>query len=486
MKPARPVPNARPAAASRPAAGIRITFLGAASEVTGSSYLVETASVRFLVDCGLFQGDRQADARNRRALSFDVKSLDFVVITHAHLDHSGLLPRLVGFGYRGPVYCTPATGDFLEPMLGDSAHLQESESQRLTRRARKQGLHREFAPLYTVQQAHDCLRRLQRRPYLAPFAGHDDVELVLRDTGHILGAASLEARVRHDGGQTRLLFSGDVGMPGRPLINDPVRPTEADVLLVESTYGNRNHRSLAATYDELALAINETRERAGNVIVPAFALGRTQELLVVLLQLLRDQRIGPAQVFIDSPLARKATEITWHHMSDLDQQSRELLAAWRRGDLPLELHEVDTPDDSRALNRIRSGAIIIAGSGMCDGGRVRHHLIQNLPRAECAVVFCGFQAAGTLGRRIVDGQPHVRILGEEVTVRARRYTLGGLSSHADRDGLLDWLSGLAAAPRRTFVVHGEAETALAFAQTLRERRGWSGVEVPESGLTVVL
>lgn len=454
--------------------------------MTGSSYLVETPTVRFLVDCGLFQGGRQAEPRNRRALSFDIRSIDFVVITHAHLDHSGLLPRLVSFGYRGPVYCTPATADFLQPMLEDSAHLQESDAQRLTRQAHRLGQRREFAPLYTVQQARDSLRRLQHHPYGHSFAAHDDVELVLRDTGHILGAASLEALVRHDGQQTRLVFSGDIGMPGRPLVNDPVRPTRADVLLVESTYGNRNHRSLAATYDELAQALNETQAQGGNVIVPAFALGRTQELLVVLLDLLRGRRISPLRVFIDSPLARKATEITWHHMSDLDQHSRDLLAQWRRGDLPLDLHYLDSPDDSRSLNRVRSGAVIIAGSGMCDGGRVRHHLIRNLPRPECAVVFCGFQAAGTLGRRIVDGQSHVRILGEDVAVRARRYTLGGLSSHADRDGLVDWLGAFEQAPGRTFVVHGEAMASEAFAQTLRERLQWSGVEVPEADSSVAL
>lgn len=459
---------------------IRLTFLGAAGEVTGSCYRVDAPGVSFLVDCGMFQGGRESDSRNRQALSFDVAAIDFVVLTHAHLDHCGLLPRLVAFGYRGPVYTTLATGDFLQPMLEDSAHLHESDAQRLTRKFREKHRRKEFAPLYTVQQARDSLRRLKREPYGHYFQAHPQVRLLFRDTGHILGAASLEAQIQCGKRQLTIVFSGDIGMPGRPLVKDPVPPTRADVMLIESTYGNRNHKSLPATYDELALALTNTRNAKGNVIVPAFALGRTQEMLVVMLDLLRQRRIAPLEVFIDSPLAKKATEITWQHMNDLDLHSRDLLADWRRGALPLVLHYMDSPDDSRSLNRVMSGAVIIAGSGMCDGGRVRHHLIRNLPRPECAVVFCGFQAAGTLGRRIVDGQARVRILGEDVAVRAQRYTLGGLSSHADQDGLIHWLSALDAAPMKTFVVHGELLAATQFAETIRQRLHWESIEVPNS------
>lgn len=459
---------------------IRLTFLGAAGEVTGSCYRVDTDDVSFLVDCGMFQGGRESDSRNRQALSFDVGAIDFVVLTHAHLDHCGLLPRLVAFGYRGPVHTTEATGDFLQPMLEDSAHLHESDAHRMTRKFREKHQRKEFAPLYTVQQARDSLRHLKRHPYGQFFQPHPLVRLLFRDTGHILGAASLEARVQSGKRELTVVFSGDVGMPGRPLVKDPVPAAHADVMLIESTYGNRNHKSLQATYDELALALNGARSAKGNVIVPAFALGRTQEMLVVMLDLLRQKRIAPLEVFIDSPLAQKATEITWQHMNDLDLHTRELLADWRRGALPLVVHYMDSPDDSRSLNRVMSGAVIIAGSGMCDGGRVRHHLIRNLPRPECAVVFCGFQAAGTLGRRIVDGQSRVRILGEEVAVRAQRYTLGGLSSHADQDGLIDWLSALDAPPARTFVVHGELLAATQFAETIRARLHWQDVEVPST------
>lgn len=460
---------------------MKIRFLGAAREVTGSCHLVEAAGVRFLVDCGLFQGGREALGKNRAALDFDPDSIDFVIITHAHVDHSGLLPRLAALGYRGPVYATPATAEFLAPMLADSAHLQESDAAAQMRRLRRVGRRGEVAPLYTVQQARDCLRLLRPHRYDQSFSAHRDVVLTFRDAGHILGSAIVEAQVTEGGRTMRLVFSGDLGMPDRPLVRDPTPVRQADVLVVESTYANRDHRSLADTYEELADALNRTQAGHGNVIIPAFALGRTQTILLVMLDLIRLKRVRPQQVFVDSPLAHEATEITFAHLAEADAHARKLIDGWRHGRIPMSLHFQLSTEESRSLNKIQSGAVIIAGSGMCDGGRIRHHLARALPRPECAIVFCGFQAQGSLGRRIIDAAPRVRIFDQDVAVRAQRYTLGGLSSHADRSGLLRWLGQFEQPPRQTFVVHGEAQTAVGFAQAITEQLGWSDVQAPERG-----
>lgn len=469
---------------------MKLTFLGAAREVTGSCYLVESEGLRFIVDCGMYQGGREAEPKNRRFPGFDPESIDFVLLTHAHIDHSGLLPRLVNLGYRGPVHCTEATADLLGVLLPDAAHIAEKEAEwrNYDKRKKRGALKGETAPLYTVEQAKTSLRRLRRRDYDQAFEPHDRVRACFRDAGHILGSSIIEVWVEERGKQTKLVFSGDLGMPNRPLMNDPTPIAEADYLLVESTYGDRLHKTLEATVEELVHAVNDTIQRKkGNVVIPAFAVGRTQEIIYLLLDLIQKGRIpGSLAIFVDSPMASAATGITLKHSDLLDEESRKLLEWGRQnGDHLPYIRFTESPDDSMAINNIRQGAIIISASGMCDAGRIKHHLKNNLPRQECTVIIAGFQAQGTLGRRLVDRMASVRIFGEVIPVRASIYTLGGLSAHADRDALLGWLYRFERAPKRTFVVHGEAETAAGFSGLLRERLGWK-VETPANGETFTL
>ena len=458
---------------------MKITFLGAAREVTGSCYLVETASVRFLVDCGMFQGGREADRKNRDAFDFDPKRIDFVLLTHAHIDHSGLLPRLVSFGFRGPIYTTSATADLLGVMLPDSAFIQEKEAERADYQRRKirKKLKYETAPLYTVAQAQASLKKLQRVDYDEEINPHADVRCRFRDAGHILGSSIIEIWLSDGGISRKLVFSGDLGQPGRPLMQNPEAIEEADVLIVESTYGNRLHKEMEDTLQELAFAINDTLYRKhGNVIIPAFAVGRTQEIIYLLGDLFRRGKISNhMQIYVDSPMATSATEITMKHFALLDKEAKQLLEWGKfRHDLP-KLSFVEDVEESMALNEIKSGAVIISASGMCDAGRIKHHLRYNLGRKECTILITGFQAGGTLGRRLVDGAKMVRIFKQEIPVRADLYTIGGLSAHADQKALMDWLGHFRKPPRQTFVVHGEESTAQGFAEILRDRLGWQAV-----------
>jgi len=463
---------------------VKISFLGAAREVTGSCYVVETDGCRFLVDCGLFQGGRDAPRKNLGALAFDPASIDFVLVTHSHLDHCGLLPRLVAKGCRAPVYATKATADLMPVMLMDSAHIQEKEaawSARHPQRGRPA-----FEALYGVADVEDLMRQVSGLPFDIEFSPHPDVHVRFRHAGHILGAAIIEVRVGEGRGERKLVFSGDLGQPMRPLMREAEVIESADVLLVESTYGNRLHKDADATAEELVAAIDETLHRKhGNLIVPAFALGRTQDLLAMLYDLAKARRVGDLHVFVDSPLAKAATDVTLAHVESLDPRTRPFIEAMRHRKLPFSLHFTESVEDSMAINMIRSGAIIIAASGMCDAGRIKHHLKYNLGRAECGILFTGFQAAGTLGRRIVDGARSVTLFGEPVPVKARVYTLGGLSAHADQAALLGWLRGFRKAPSRTFVVHGEESTALAFSAAITEQLGWN-VTVPGPGETIAI
>ncbi len=460
---------------------MKLGFLGAAREVTGSCFLVEAAHTRFLVDCGMVQGGRTAAARNHEPFTFDPASLDFVLLSHAHIDHSGLLPKLTRAGFKGPIYATPATGDLLRVMLPDSAHIQESDAKRDDRRFRGKIV---SPPLYTLQDAHECLKQVRSVAYDREFAPRVGVRARFRDAGHILGSAIVEAWVTEYGRSTKLVFSGDLGQPGRPILRDPTAIAEADILVIESTYGDRRHKDFSAIEEEMVGIVEKTLfERGGNVIVPAFAVGRTQQVLYHLHRLTREGRLRPPKVFVDSPMATEATRITREHLELFDEEAKRL-AGWHAGgkDIPY-LHFTASVEESMALNRIRSGAIIISASGMCDAGRIRHHLRHNLPRSECSVLLSGFQAQGTLGRRLAEGAERVRIFGEDVPVRAAIHSVDGLSAHADQKALLDWAGGFIRAPEQTFVVHGEPPAAQAFAELLRQRLGWQ-VAVPEHGQVV--
>ena len=456
---------------------MQLTFLGAAREVTGSCYLVELEDCRFLIDCGMLQGGREEALRNHKPFAFDPRTIDFVLLTHTHIDHSGLLPKLALQGFTGPIYSTRATIDLLGVMLPDSGHIQESEAERAQRRKRPGAL----PPIYTVQDAKDSLKLLKSIAYDERFSPHPSVACCFRDAGHILGSAMIEIWLTEGTQTCKLVASGDVGQPGRPILRDPSRIEEADVLLIESTYGDRNHKDMPSTLDELAEVVEQTlHRRKGNVIVPAFAVGRTQELIYHLHQLAEQGRLKNLHIYVDSPMASAVTKITQKHFELFDAEARCITAWHARGKNLPKLHFVADVAESMALNQIRSGAIIISASGMCDAGRIKHHLRHNLGRPECSVLITGFQAAGTLGRRLVDGEKAVRIFGDEVKVRASIHTLGGFSAHADQQALLAWAGGFVKPPKRTFVVHGEAAAATSFAELLRTQKNWT-VDVPETG-----
>ncbi|MCP5328329.1 MAG: MBL fold metallo-hydrolase [Steroidobacteraceae bacterium] len=465
---------------------MKLSFLGAAREVTGSCVLVETSQCRFLIDCGMFQGGREANTRNRRRFEFEPAGIDFVLLTHAHIDHSGLLPRLAREGFVGPIYSTAATIELAGVMLPDSGYIQEMDAKRALR-ARRRSLdpRRAPAPLYTVQEARDCLKLLHPIDYQRHFQPHPSISCTYHDAGHILGSAIIEIVVRDQGKETRLVASGDLGQPGRPIVRDPTPLQRADVVLIESTYGDRPHRDLPATLIELEQVMTDTLRRGGNVIVPAFAVGRTQEVLYHLHQLARLGRLPPMRIFLDSPMAIAATEITLRHHTLFDKDARELDSWRQQGNGLPQLRFIASADESKALNEIRSGAVIIAASGMCEAGRIKHHLRHNLGRAECSVLITGFQAQGTLGRRLVDGAKRVRIFGEEVTVRASLHTLGGLSAHADQPALLAWARHFDPPPVRAFTLHGEMSAAQALADKLERELGWRAA-VPEPGTTVTI
>ena len=475
---------------------MKLTFLGAAREVTGSSYLLEADGVRFLVDCGMFQGGRETREKNRRAFNFDPATIDFVILTHAHIDHSGLLPRLVALGFRGAIHATRATCDLLAVMLPDSAHIQEKEAeyanlnrfrQGMARRDAARGLPpRDTAPLYTVAQAQASLKCLNAVDYDLEIMPHPQVRCTFRDAGHILGSAIVEVWVGDGPRRRKIVFSGDLGQPARPLLRDPTPIFEADYLLVESTYGNRDHKSMDATQDELVEAVNDTLERkGGNVIIPAFAVGRTQDMLYLLADLTRQGRIPRLSVFVDSPMATAATEITFRHMELLDDETHALMGRHGGAAHFRKLEFVESVEESKALDRITGGAVILSASGMCEAGRIKFHLRSNLPRRDSTILITGFQAAGTFGRRLVDGAKRVRLLGEDIPVRADLYTLGGLSAHADRSALLAWLGHFRDRPRQVFVVHGEDSVATGFAADLQRQFGWDA-QAPLPGHSVVL
>jgi metallo-beta-lactamase family protein len=443
---------------------MKISFHGAAREVTGSCHLIECGGKKILVDCGMFQGGHELHDDNAAEFGFNPKDIDVVLLTHAHLDHCGRLPLLVKRGFEGEIIATSATRDLARLVMMDSAHLHEEEARRHHRHGERGG-HNE--PLYDTMDALDAVDLFGRNAaYGHPIHLFPGITATYFDAGHILGSASIRLELSEDGRRKVVLFSGDLGPQERPLLNNPVPPDGVDVVIMETTYGDRDHRSLEASVEEFYDAVNAADARGGNVIIPTFALERAQELLWFLRDGMTKGRIRRSMaVFLDSPMAISATRIFKRHQ---DVMRPELRDQFREGkdpfDLP-ELHFTREAQDSMALNRIRSGAVIMAGSGMCTGGRVRHHLRHNLSQADCSVIFVGYAAEGTLARIIIDGAKEVKLFGEMIPVRAQIHTINGFSAHADADDLRHWL-GQTGTPERVFLVHGEARAMKAFAETL--------------------
>lgn len=448
----------------------KLTFRGGAGTVTGSCYLLETDNLRLLVDCGLFQGKRELRSLNYRTPLIPLNTIDYILLTHAHIDHSGLIPRFYKNGFRGKVLATRATVELCEVMLPDSGHIQELEAKWKNRKAERRG-ERPRPPLYTAADAISCLQCFQPVSYGEDVQLDEQVRARFLDAGHILGSAIIEVWVKENDEEIKIVFSGDLGNSGTSIVRDPFQVTAADYLLIESTYGNRLHESIKDESAQIKEIVLDTISNRGNVIIPAFAVGRTQQILYTLNEMVESGELPRIPVFIDSPLAVSATKIFRDCRECYNQETLWLL---RKGDDPFYfpgLKCVRSADESRALNNYKGGAVIISASGMCDAGRIKHHLKHNLWRPESAVVFIGFQAEGTLGRRILDGAKKVKIMGELINVAAKIYSLQGFSAHADQAGLLNWAASFTRKPQRVFVVHGEASESAALAELMTKETG---------------
>jgi len=440
---------------------MKLSFHGADRGVTGSCHLLECAGRRILIDCGMFQGDRELEEDNAGSFGFEPAGIDMVLLTHAHLDHCGRLPLLDRRGFRGEVIATAATFELARLVLLDSAHLQEEEARRRARHVRREPLETAAPPLYGMLDALNTFQRFGRSAaYGQPIQLAPGIRATFCEAGHILGSASILVEAEESGLCRSILFSGDLGDAGHPLLRPSAPPPRADLVVMESTYGDREHRSFVDSVEELLAAVTGTFARGGNVVVPTFALERTQELLYVLREGVETGRLPRStQVYLDSPMAISATEIFRHHPECFEPGIAERFGGDRD---PLRLpglHLTRETTESAAINRIAGGAIVMAGAGMCTGGRIRHHLRHNIWRSESAIVFVGFAAEGTLARRIIDGAKRVRLFGEEIPVRASIHTINGFSAHAGRSELLDWRRRIAGV-ERTYLVHGE-EAALA-------------------------
>lgn len=447
---------------------MKIQFVGAARTVTGSCCHIRTKDANILVDCGAFQGTRKNEKRNVTLFPFKASEVQYLLLTHAHLDHSGLIPKLVKGGFQGKIFTTKATVDLCGVLLLDSAHIQERDAEWENKRRIRAGKSL-IKPVYTIQEAVDSIAYFQGVNYNETIDLGNGITVRFRDAGHILGSAIVELWVTEDDRGKKLIFSGDIGQKNLPLVKDFTPIEEGDFVFMESTYGNRKHKGVNETIDEFARAVTESLKRGGNVIIPSFAVGRTQDILYILNQLSREGKLNKLKVFVDSPMALQATRITVKHPECLDKETLALIKEENFFKNTSIVKFTESMADSMEINKIKSGAVIISASGMCEAGRIRHHLKHNLWRPECSIIFVGFQAQGTLGRMIVDGAKKVRIFGEEIAVKSRIYTIGGLSAHADRDELLDWLSKFKRKPQRVFVMHGEEDTAIGFAETIRNQ-----------------
>ncbi|HLY07165.1 MAG TPA: MBL fold metallo-hydrolase [Rhizomicrobium sp.] len=455
---------------------MKLSFHGADHDVTGSCHLIETANTRILIDCGLFQGSRELNEDNAGAFGFDAGAIDYLLLTHAHLDHCGRIALLAKRGFKGEVIATSATHELARLVMLDAAHLQEEDSRRASaKRARRGANPGAAAPLYTTLDATRALGRFGRAAaYGSPLEVRPGVRATFFDAGHILGSASVLVESQEGGTTKRVLFSGDLGRTGSPLLNPPQPPPSADAVVMETTYGDRLHSDREACVEEFYAAILDSFGRGGNVVIPTFALERAQEILFFLNRGVADNRLPPAmQVYLDSPMAISATEIFAHHAEFLRP---EAAALFQSGQDPFRvpgLHITRETADSIAINKIKSGAVIMAGSGMATGGRIRHHLKHNLWRPESTVVFVGYAAAGTPARAIMDGAKSVRLFDEDIAVKARIHAIGGFSAHADQKGLLAWRNAISGV-KTTFLVHSEMTTMQTFAKLLTD----SQVELP--------
>lgn len=451
---------------------MKITFLGAAKEVTGSCYLVETNRTKFLVDCGMFQGGEVEEELNYQEFAFDVKDIDFVLLTHAHIDHSGRIPLLYKRGYRKRIYATKGTMDLCKYMLPDSGYIQQMENEWKNRKRQRAGKSLRM-PLYTSDEAKDSLSIFYGVDYGEIIEPSIDVKVRFNDAGHMLGSSILEVWVNENGNETKIVFSGDLGNKNIPILRDPTLIDSADYVVCESTYGDRLHEDSSDRAKKLLDIIISTIERGGNVVIPSFAVGRTQELLY---EIHKDKEIykdeieflNNVPVYVDSPLATSVTSVFKEHLEYFDSEAQEYI---KRGDYPLDfpnLHFTYSADESRALNDIKTPVIIISASGMCEAGRIKHHLKHNLWRADSTILFVGYQAKGTLGRKLLEGEKNVKIFGEDITVKADIEYIESFSGHADQKGIMDWLSSFSSKPKKVFIVHGEDEAQTILSHKIRD------------------
>src|SRR5246500_3721881 len=450
----------------------RLTFLGAAGCVTGSKYLGEAAGKRLLVDCGIFQGSQELQDRNFKPLPVDPKTIDYAVLTHAHLDHTGWLPVLARDGYRGPIFANPASIELTELLLKDSAHLQEEEAERAKRK--KYNHHEEERALYGPEDVDPVLKLLKPMPRSGGFDISPEVHVESYDAGHILGSSSLELTIREGGKKIVVVFSGDVGRYAQPILKEPTTPTSnADVLLCESTYGDREHQD-GDPEGLLAQVVNRVVKRGGSIVIPAFAIGRTQTFMYYLRRLEDQQRIPRIPVYVDSPMALSATDLYIKHKEDHDLEFAREEGSDGKGD-PLNVHEFHltrAAEESKAINNVKTPCIIISASGMVSGGRVLHHMVERLPDARNAVILAGFQAEGTRGRALQEGAKSLKLYGQDVPVAAEILGMGQFSAHAGKSELLRWLGGFPAPPKQTYLTHGEPAAAQALQAAIAEKFHW--------------
>jgi len=459
---------------------LKVKFLGGTQNVTGSKFLLEISGRRLMIDCGLFQ-EREFKDRNWKPFPINPSSIDAIILTHAHIDHCGYLPKIVSDGFKGDIFCTEPTAEIVKIALLDAGKLQEEDASKKRARHLAEGRTPPYPviPLYTAEDAKSVSPLFKTYPYEQPFEPFDDVSVSFHDAGHILGSAMIKIKVGKENAKT-LIFSGDIGRWDKAILKDPSIFQEADIVFVESTYGNKNHDGGSeAAGEELANIINQTVQRNGNIIIPTFAIERAQELIYFLSKFLKDNVIPHILVFVDSPMAIDVTEIFNKYPEYLDTKPEELI---KKGASPFDfplLKLTRSVDESKSINHITGSIAVMAGSGMCTGGRIKHHLITNISREESTVVFVGYQAKGTLGRHILSKPERVRILGREYPVKAEIRNINGFSAHADKSELLRWLSGFITPPKKIFVIHGEEEVSQEFAEVLRQKMPGSEIIIPE-------